>query len=331
LLKALARDARILILDEPTAVLAPSEAEELLRTVRRLAAAGCAIVLITHKLKEALTVADTITVLRRGRTTLTTAAAVTDEPRLIAAMLGAERPRAPVLTRAMGAERRVVIRAEELSVADARGVTRVRDASFVVQTGEIVGVAGIEGSGQRELLRALAGRLPASAGRLTLPASVGFVPDDRHHEGLVLDMSLAENFALRGAGARRGRMRWSEITASTAAAMARFDVRAAGPTVRAATLSGGNQQKLILARELDGPPPALVAENAGRGLDVRALADVQHELLDARANGVAIVAYSSDIEEILPIADRMLVIFAGTVREVPVDRSLVGRAMLGAA
>jgi general nucleoside transport system ATP-binding protein len=330
LLKALGRDARILILDEPTALLAPPEAEELLRTVRRLADGGRSIVLITHKLREALTVADAITVLRRGRTTLTAAARETNEAQLITAMLGADRPRS-VSSRAASAERPVVIRAEDVAIVDTRGATRVHGASFVVRGGEILGVAGIEGSGQRELLRAIAKRLPVARGRLTLPPAVGFVPDDRHREGLILDMSLAENYALRGIGGRGGRIRWSEVAAAATAALARFDVRAAGPAVLAGTLSGGNQQKFILARELAGPPPALVVENPGRGLDVRALADVQQQLLNASSDGVAIVAYSSDVDETLAIADRMLVVFAGSVREVPVDRDAIGRAMLGAA
>jgi simple sugar transport system ATP-binding protein len=331
LLKALARDARVLILDEPTALLAPPEAEELLGTVRRLAAAGRAIVLITHKLREALTVADEITVLRRGRTTLMTASGEIDEDRLIAAMLGAERPRSPGSLGVPNPDRRLVIEASEIDVADERGVARIRGATFAVASGEIVGVAGVEGSGQRELLRAIARRLPVVRGRLVLPSAVGFVPNDRHREGLVLEMSLVENFALHGVGERRGLVRWSEISAAAARAMQRFDVRAGGPSVRASTLSGGNQQKFVLARELHGPPPALVVEDPGRGLDVRASAEVQQALIDARNDGVAIVAYSSDVDETLAIADRMLVVFAGTVREVPVDRAAVGRAMLGAA
>lgn len=331
LLKALGRDARVLILDEPTALLAPPEAEELLRTVRRLAAAGRAIVLITHKLREALAVADAITVLRRGRTTLSTAASETDEGRLIAAMLGADRPRSPASPGVPKAGRQIVIQADDVEVADQRAVARIRGATFAVTSGEILGVAGVEGSGQRELLRALAKRLPLSRGRLVLPPAVGFVPDDRHREGLILEMSLVENFALRGIGERRGLVRWSQISAAAALVIEQFDVRAAGPTVRVSTLSGGNQQKFVLARELQGPPPALVVENPGRGLDVRASADVQQQLLDARSDGVAIVAYSSDIDETLAIADRMLVVFAGSVREVPVDRVAVGRAMLGVA
>lgn len=330
ILKALARDAQILILDEPTAVLAPSEAHDLLRRLRALADAGRAIILITHKLREGLGVADAITVLRRGSTTLTTSPSETTEDRLVEAMLGAQHIRPPI-------ERRpnrggpVVIAARDVSVVDARGVARVRRATFEVSSGEIVGVAGVDGSGHRDLLRTVAGRQSISSGTLDLPATVGFVPDDRQRNGLVLDMSLVENLALLGAGSRHGRMRWRELASATRALIDQFDVRSDGEHVAARTLSGGNQQKFVMARELVGPPPALVVENPTRGLDVRATTYIQHQLLQARVDGVAIVAYSTDIDEVLAIADRMLVVYAGGVREVPVDRDAVGRAMLGAA
>ena len=333
LLKALSRDPRILILDEPTAVLAPVETDELLRTLRQLADAGRAIVLITHKLREAYAVADTITVLRRGRTTLSAPASETDEKQIVTAMLGSEpldRERT-FASPALDTRGQVIVEANRLAVEDERGVLRIREATFSVHAGEIVGVAGVEGSGHRELLRAIARRLPAQSGSLRVPTLIGFVPDDRHREGLVLNMSLIENVALRGAAVRRGRMPWGEMAARTASAVERFNVRAEGINAAANTLSGGNQQKLILARELDGPPPLLVVESPERGLDVRATADVYDELRSARSSGVAVVTYSADIDETLSLADRMLVVYAGAVRELPPDRHLVGRAMLGAA
>ena len=330
LLKALARDPQILILDEPTAVLAPAETDELLRTIRQLATGGRAVVLITHKLREAYAVADTITVLRRGHTVLTAPARQTDEARIIAAMLGSDRLDRRLSQHLVAAGGRPIVQADQIAVADERGVLRIRDATFSVHGGEIVGVAGVEGSGHRELLRAIARRLPVRSGHLSLPAVVGFVPDDRHREGLALDMSLVENFALRGCAERRGRMPWRDLMETTAAAIERFDVRADGVTASANSLSGGNQQKFILARELDGPPPALVVESPERGLDVRATVDVYDELRSARSHGVAVVAYSADIDETLSYADRMLVVYAGAVHDLPADRDLVGRAMLGA-
>jgi simple sugar transport system ATP-binding protein len=329
LLKALARDARILIFDEPTAVLTPSEADELLRHVRRLADEGRAVVLITHKLREALSIADDITVLRRGATTLMKSRAAVDQDELIEAMLG-QRTVAATVSRRESISNPVVVAAENVSIDTARG-RRVRSASFAVRAGEIVGVAAVEGSGHRELLRAVARRLQVSAGTLTTPSIVGFVPDDRHRDALALSMTLSENVALRDSGARRGLMSWREVETSTGQLLGDFDIRATGPRARAGELSGGNQQKFVLGRELLGPPPALVVENATRGLDVRAAAYVHDRLLLARGSGVAIMAYSTDLDEVLSLADRMLVVFEGTVREVPVDRELVGRAMLGAA
>lgn len=330
ILKAISRDARVLVLDEPTAVLAPREVDDLLRQIRRLADAGRAIVLITHKLREALSVSDTITVLRRGSTVATATPDAINEEQLIAAMLGESLHRAPGQRPAVRTDAPPVIRARALRIVDARGVVRVEDATFDVAGGEIVGVAAVAGSGHRELLRAVAGRHPVASGTLLRPSAVGFIPDDRHHEGLVLDMSLTENYALRDAGARRGRMRWPQLTAATAEILADFDVRAEDARTPVRALSGGNQQKFVVARELAGFPSALVAENPTRGLDVRATLAIQHRLMHARVHGVALLVHSSDIDEVLALADRMLVVHAGRIREAPVDRDAVGRAMLGA-
>ena len=330
LLKALSRDARVLILDEPTAVLAPAEADDLLRRIRELADAGRAVVLITHKLREALRVADDITVLRRGATTLTQPRPQVDEERLIEAMLGAREPQPPAAPRTP-ASGPPVVDARDISVADGAGSMRIRNATFQVRGGEIVGVAAVEGSGHRELLRAVARRAPVATGTLRVPETVGFVPDDRHRDGLIAELSLAENYALKGAGLRRGRLSWSDFHRVTREIIESFDVRAASERSAAQTLSGGNQQKFILGRELNGVPPALVIENPSRGLDIRASAYVQSQVLAARSNGVAIMLHSTDLDEVLAVADRMLVVYAGSVREIPSDPALVGRAMLGAA
>jgi len=313
-------------------VLAPSESEELLRQLRHLADVGHAVVLITHKLREALQVADDVTVLRHGVTTLAKSRAEVDEDDLVEAMLG-QRDREVSVSKARRnqAPGEIVIAGHELSIIDGRGSVRVRNATFEVRSGEIVGVAAVDGSGHRELLRAMAGRLPASAGKLTLPASVGFVPDDRQRDGLVLGMSLSDNFALRGALTRRGVIRWRDIIAATREMMREFDVRAENEHVAARILSGGNQQKFILGRELHGSPEAVVVENPTRGLDVGASSYVRQQLVDACAKGVAIVVHSTDLDELLAMADRVLVVFAGVVREFPLDQEVVGRAMLGAA
>jgi general nucleoside transport system ATP-binding protein len=333
--KALARRARVLILDEPTAVLAPAEAEELLRWVREYAAQGNSAVLITHKLREALAVADDVTVLRQGRVVHAGRAADASERSLTTSMLGASSEIAIDTKPGSTASGAVVFRVEHLVVRDERGTVRVHDAAFTVRAGEIVGFVGVEGAGHRELLRALAGRLEPESGVLVRPREVGFIPEDRHHDAVLLDRSLTENVALRGAGTRRGSIDWAAIRARTMALMQAFDVRAPDADASMRVLSGGNQQKLVLARELEeidrapGQPAAIVAENPTRGLDVRATADVHARLRAARDRGAAIILYSSDLQEVLSLASRVLVAYAGSIREVAPDRDAAGRAMLG--
>ncbi len=333
--KALVRRARVLILDEPTAVLAPAEADELLRWLRAFVADGNAAVLITHKLREALSVADDVTVLRHGRVVSTGRAADASAASLTAAMIGEELARPVGAVPESRGPQRVVFHADRVTVCDDRGVVRVRDASFTVHGGEIVGVAGVEWSGERELLRALAGRCAIASGRLTRPPVVGFVPEDRHRDAMLPERPLAENVALRDAGARRGLIDWAALGAHTSQLVRAFDVRAPGSDVPMRTLSGGNQQKLVLARELepygradDGPQPVVV-ENPTRGLDVRATVEVHARLRQARDAGAAVVVYSSDLDEVLALASRVLVTHAGAVREVALDRDAVGRAMVG--
>lgn len=344
IVKALARDVQLLILDEPTAVLAPSEAAELLAWMRRFADAGNAVVLITHKLRDALAVADDVTVLRGGRTVYTARAAESTESALAGAMIGAsehgeprehgerkleERKPEERDTQPRVSTSKPVLALERVTWRDERGVERVRNASLTVRAGEIVGIAAVEGSGQHELLRLLAGRHEATAGRVQRPARVGFVPEDRHRDALLLDAPLYENAALSGAGERRGRMPWRALRERTTELLTRFDVRAPGAVAVARTLSGGNQQKFVLGRELDGQPQALVVENPSRGLDFKATAAVQQALRDARDGGTAVVVYSSDLDEVLMLADRVYVMHTGTVHEVRGDRDAVGLAMLG--
>ena len=334
--KALARQATVLVLDEPTAVLAPAEASELLRWLREYVAGGNAAVLITHRLQEALAVADDVTVLRRGRVVPADAGAARTATALATAMIGHTLDATPSpLGQPVLTQREVVFEAKRMTLVDGSSVARLVDANFRIAPGEIVGVAAVEGAGQRELLRALAGRIAVAGGALRRPDSVGFIPEDRHHDAVLLDQSLTRNVSLRGAGRRRGLVRWAVEQARTVALMRTFDVRAASPGALLRSLSGGNQQKLVLARELSAtaeggvPPVAIVAENPTRGLDIQAAADVHERLRAARRGGAAVVIYSSDLDEVLPLADRMFVVHAQRVREVGVDREAVGRAMLG--
>jgi simple sugar transport system ATP-binding protein len=214
-------------------------------------------------------------------------------------------------------------------VLNERGSPAIREATLEIRGGEIVGIAAIEGAGQRELLRALAGRAGVTKGELQLPKSIGFVPEDRHRDALVLQFGLAENVALKGAGKRRGRLTMRDAREHTNALLDEFDVRGGDANSAARILSGGNQQKFVLARELDGDPELLVVENPTRGLDVRASRAVHARLQNAAAAGSAVVVYSSDMDEVLSLATRVLVVHAGVARECNRNRDAVGRAMLG--
>ena len=205
----------------------------------------------------------------------------------------------------------------------------MRSATLQVCAGEIVGIGAVEGAGQHELLRLLSGRLSPTSGTRVIPASVGFVPEDRHRDALLLDAPLYENTALQGAGARRGVMDWDGFRARTSAMLQRFDVRAPGADASARTLSGGNQQKLVLGRELDAARDALVVENPSRGLDFVATEAVHRALRAARDAGMAIVVYSSDLDEVLSLSDRVYAMHEGVLIESVKHRDELGRAMLG--
>ena len=330
IVKALAGRARLLILDEPTAVLAPNDAEELGRWMREFRDGGGTVVLITHKLREALRLADDVTVLRHGRTVLTGEAERLTADGVVEAMLGSRPVSAPPHPRrtVVGAP---IATARGLWLNDERDRVAIRDASLEIGAGEIVGVAALEGSGHHALLRALAGRTTPARGSLYLPTGIAFVPEDRHGDALALDLSVRENVALRGAGRRRGRIPWRHIDHSTRELIARYDIRGATPALPARALSGGNQQRLVLARELADDPNLVVAENPAHGLDVRATAAVYDALRAAAERGAAVVVHVGDLDELLGLADRVLVVVNGSVRAVAAERESVGRAMIGEA
>jgi simple sugar transport system ATP-binding protein len=338
ILKALAAEATILLLDEPTAVLAPAEADELLRGLRAFAAGGGSAVLITHKLDEALAAADRVTVLRAGRVVLSGPASSRSPAALAAAMVGeAEAASAPPQLhspRRAGAPL-VTCRGLGLLREDGRGFA-LRNGDLVIGGGEIVGIAAVEGSGQRELLRAVAGLQKPAGGTLDVVGPVGFVPEDRTTEGLIGELSVAENIALGfGRGApwvRRGRIDWRAVRSRTEAMLARYGIRAAGATAPAASLSGGNQQKVVVARALAREPRVVVAENPTRGLDVHAARATWSAFQRAAAAGAAVVVWSSDLEEIMSEATRLVVIARGELHEPPAgaDRHTIGAMMLGA-
>jgi ABC-type uncharacterized transport system ATPase subunit len=340
IVKALATEARILLLDEPTAVLAPFEIEELLTVISQFTQSGGSAVLITHKLDEAFRGADRVTVLRQGSVTYTGPPAAQTVESLARAMIGPSPdlpfistagPR-PVPQPASGPE---VIRLDSLEVSRESGYgIALRHGSLSVRAGEIVGLAAVEGNGQRELLRAVAGRLMPLRGRLEVARPIGFIPEDRTSEGLIPDLSLTENIVL-GYGAqapwvRGGRIRWRQARARTAKLLEEFGIVAAGPRARAGTLSGGNQQKLVVARELSRQPAVIIAENPTRGLDVSAAAAIHGRIRSAAEDGAAVLFYSSDLDEVLQLAHRVIVVVRGALVEVPftASRAEVGHMML---
>ncbi len=329
ILKALYREARILILDEPTAVLTPQEADALFATLREMAADGRTVVFISHKLHEVKAVSDRVTVLRGGRVIATVPTAEATARSLAALMVGRELSGAGEgRARELGGP---IIELSGVSAADDRGGAGLRDVSIAVRAGEIVGVAGVAGNGQRELAETMAGIRPPTAGTITvagkrlrggdpresLAAGIAYVPEDRLGTGVAPNLSIASNLVLRSYRAphasrgplllvRRIRERALEL-------IAHYRIATPGPQVPARLLSGGNLQKVVLAREFSGRPRVVVAASPTRGLDVGAIETVHAYLNDAAADGVGILLLSEDLDEILSLADRIVVMYEGEI------------------
>jgi ABC-type uncharacterized transport system ATPase subunit len=329
ILKALYRGADILILDEPTAVLTPQEADELFGILKTLQREGMSIIFISHKLREVLDIADRITVLRRGKKIETVPREGATQDGLARLMVGRE-----VLLRVekppMEAGEALLV-VEDLVVFDDRGLQAVRDVSFEVRAREIVGIAGVDGNGQSELIDALTGLRKTSGGSVRVGGrevttdsarhhydeGLGHIPEDRHRRGLVLDFTLAENLALhdyeKEPFARLGWLRPGRMIAAARRLLKEFDVRGGGPRTRAAALSGGNQQKVVVAREVARDPRALIAAQPTRGLDVGAIEFVHRRLVEERDEGRAVLLISLEIDEILSLSDRILVLYEGRI------------------
>jgi simple sugar transport system ATP-binding protein len=348
ILKALYRGAEILILDEPTAVLTPQEAQELFEIVNELKAQGKSIVFISHKLNEVLEIADRISVLRRGKLIETIPREGATEAGLARSMVGRE-----VLLRVEKRPTQAgdpLLHVEQLVVRDDRGLEAVRGVSFEVHANEIVGIAGVDGNGQSELIDALTGlrhpesgsiriggeELRRATAREALDAGMGHIPEDRQRRGLVLEFNLAENLVLHDYGKEpfsrlgwinpRNWFRWAR------GLLQEFDVRGGGPTTRGASLSGGNQQKVVIAREVSRDPSVLIAAQPTRGLDVGAIEFVHRRLVEQRDAGKAVLLVSLELEEIVSLSDRILVLYEGRiVAEFPPDVSEeeLGIAMIG--
>jgi general nucleoside transport system ATP-binding protein len=349
ILKALYRGAEILILDEPTAVLTPQEAQELFEIIRSLQAQGKSIIFISHKLNEVLEIADRITVLRRGKVIDTIPVAGATEGGLARMMVGRE-----VLLRVdkkPAEPGEPLLQVDDLSVIDDRDLETVRGVSLEVRAGEILGLAGVDGNGQSELIDAIAGLRAVARGRIVVDGidithdsareimddvGVGHIPEDRHRRGLVLPFSLAENLALhayrKAPNSRRRLLQLGAIRQRAVRLLKEFDVRGGTPETPASALSGGNQQKVVLAREIDADPKVLIAAQPTRGLDVGAIEFVHRRLVEQRDAGRAVFLVSLELEEILSLSDRILVIYEGRiVAEFPptATEEEIGLAMTG--
>jgi ABC-type uncharacterized transport system ATPase subunit len=329
ILKALYRGADILILDEPTAVLTPQETKELFGILSSLTNEGMSVIFISHKLHEVLDIADRVTVLRRGKTIETLPREGATQPQLAKLMVGRE-----VLLRVDKTPAEPgdpLLEVEDLHVLDERGLPAVQGVSFTVRGGEIVGLAGVDGNGQTELIDALTGLTKAQSGtvrvggrdvtresaRERLDEGVGHIPQDRQRRGLVLDFTLAENLGLHDyrdePNSRFGFLFPAKLIAWASRVLKAFDVRGGGPNTLASALSGGNQQKVVIAREVERDPRVLVAAQPTRGLDVGAIEFVHRRLVEERDEGRAVLLVSLELEEIMSLSDRILVIFDGKI------------------
>jgi len=334
LMKALAGGASILLLDEPSSVLSPPEVERFLSQLTAFRKRGISSVLITHKLREALSVADRITVLRRGHVVYEGARGDVDSDALAAHMLGAPPPPRPA--------RRPSTPGEERLVMDGVGLTRIGrtgsgldQATVTVRAGEVVGVAAVEGNGQRELLRLAGGLARAERGSVRGTDPVSFVPEDRTREGSIGEFSLTEQVVLAAGESATWItppwVRWSAAKARTVQLMDEYRVQAPSADTMMRDLSGGNQQRLIIAAAMERRPALLVAENPTRGLDLRASSEVLDRLRLAAQGGVAVLVHLPDLDELLEAADRIVVMFDGKLIAAPegASRDLIGRMMLG--
>ena len=328
IIKALRRDASVLILDEPTSVLTPGETEDLFRVIRELKAGGRSIVFISHKLKEVQAIADTITVIRRGRVVGERPPTATDAE-LAALMVG--RPVELKVTKDVARPGATVLDVGGVSAIDDHGQTALNDVSFEVKAGEILGVAGVQGNGQTELCEALIGLRPVTAGSVLLDgkdltqatprdrlrAGFGYVPEDRQEDGLVSDFSVAENLVLdvydRPPFASGIALNLDAIGANAKTLVTEYDVRTPSPQQRVGALSGGNQQKVIIAREMSRDLRLLLASQPTRGLDVGSIEFVHRRIVEERDRGVAVLIVSSELDEIYALADRIAVMYEGKI------------------
>ncbi|HKW70209.1 MAG TPA: ABC transporter ATP-binding protein, partial [Candidatus Dormibacteraeota bacterium] len=351
ILKALYRGARLLILDEPTAVLTPQEVRGLFEVVRALVKDGAAIIFITHKLAEVIEIADKITVMRRGKVVATTTPTESNQADLARLMVGR-----PVLLRVEKGEAKpgeVLLSLKDLTVQDDRHQVAVDNVSLQVRSGEILGIAGVEGNGQNELVEAIVGlRMPRTgtirlgsrdithaSTHSTLEAGLGFIPADRQRMGIVLELPVTDNLVLsrfdRRPFARFIVRAFDAVREYAMKLIKAFDIRTQTPDQPAGSLSGGNQQKLVVAREIGTQPKVLLASQPTRGVDVGSIEFIHRRLVEERDNGMGVLLVSSELDEVLSLADRVAVVYRGkvvaTFDQKDADRDRIGLLMAGAA
>ncbi|GAX46519.1 ABC transporter ATP-binding protein [Pseudolactococcus reticulitermitis] len=344
ILKTLYRGADILIFDEPTAVLTPAEILELLEIMRNLVKEGKSIILITHKLDEIRAVADRVTVIRRGKSIQTVNVAGRSSKELAEMMVGHS---VSFVTEKKAANPgKVVLDIKDLVVNESRGAQAVKSLSLQVHAGEIVGIAGIDGNGQSELVRAITGLQHVESGQIDIKGqnvandrprqitemSVAHIPEDRHRDGLILAMTVAENISLQTYYqpplSHHGVLNYKAINRHARELMTEFDVRGASELVPAASLSGGNQQKAVIAREIDRNPDLMIVSQPTRGLDVGAIEYIHKRLIRARDEGKAVLVVSYELDEILNVSDRIAVIHDGQIQGI-VDPRETSKQALG--
>ena len=347
ILKALYREARILVLDEPTAVLTPQEADSLFAAIRDLVQDGLSVIFISHKLREVLAFSDRIMVLRHGRRMGEMSTSEADAGGIVRMMVGEEQAR---VDRTPGEPGEPALSLAEVSVPASRSHRALFDVSLTIREGEILGIAGVAGNGQSTLAQIISGLLQPGQGSISIggrdvrrlsPAralreGIGRIPEDRHRDGIVADMSVAENLVIERLDSpeiqSQGILRRSAIAAHARRLIDAHDIRGPGPRARTALLSGGNIQKLILARVLEAQPGIILANQPTRGLDVRAASEVSRRLIEARDRGAGVLLISEDLDEILALSDRILVMHTGRIAETGSrDRTVIGAMMTGGA
>ncbi|EPY7708904.1 MULTISPECIES: ABC transporter ATP-binding protein [Bacillus] len=344
ILKTLYRGAEILIFDEPTAVLTPQEIHELIQIMKKLVQEGKSIILITHKLKEIMEVCDRCTIIRKGKGIGTVDVAETDEHKLAELMVGRQVNFKTEKIEAKPMEE--VLSIANLIVHDTRKLPAVKGLDLTVRAGEIVGIAGIDGNGQSELIEAITGLRKVESGSIAIKGKeitnwpvrriteegIGHIPEDRHKHGLVLDFSVRDNIVLqtyyKNPFSKKGILNFSKITEKAKALIEQFDVRTPSEHTLARALSGGNQQKAIIAREVDRNPDLLIAAQPTRGLDVGAIEFIHKKLIEQRDNGKAVLLLSLELDEILNVSDRVAVIYEGKIVAI-VDAKETNEQQLG--